>query len=56
VRTVYTGDDETGVYTRFWDGKDDRKRIVSPGTYICQVSVDAEAGEERKAVVINVVY
>lgn len=46
--------DQSYLYT--WSGQDRDARLVPPGSYLCRISVDAQAGAENLLRVISVVY
>ena len=46
--------DQSHLYT--WSGQDRDGGIVPPGSYLCQISVDAQAGAENLLRVISVAY
>ena len=56
VRRVYVGKDAAGRYVRVWDGKDEEGDLVSPGTYLYRVSVQADALMDSKMGTVVVVY
>lgn len=56
VKEVYRGKDENDRYVKTWDGRDQGGEVVSPGTYIVRLSVEADQGEENKARTVVVVY
>jgi len=39
-----------------WDGRDEADRLAPPGTYICRISVSADAGDETVHRTIRVAY
>lgn len=43
-----------GSHSEPWDGRDDRGALVTPGIYVCRVSVDTESGvvEDAKPIVV----
>ncbi|MFH0991057.1 MAG: DUF1565 domain-containing protein [bacterium] len=42
VRTLFTGDMETGSYWFTWDGRDDRQSRVPTGAYYCRLEIVGE--------------
>ena len=39
-----------------WDGQDQDERIVPPGSYLCRVEVEAQAGAASQHRIISVAY
>lgn len=56
VKGIYRGKDQNGRYVQHWDGTDENNEVVSPGTYIYRLSVQADQGEESKGGAVVVVY
>ena len=56
IRTLYEGSDKSGRYARVWDGTDDHGQTVPPGSYIFQIAVEADSGNEEVSGVIAVAY
>jgi len=45
----------SGVFEQRWDGHDGSGNLVPPGTYVYDVTLNAE-NEERRTGVVSVVY
>ncbi len=43
-------------YLYIWDGQDQDERVVPPGSYLCRVGVEAQAGAASRHRIINVAY
>ncbi len=56
IKTVYSGNDSVGQYTRHWDGGDDKDNLVPPGIYVYRISVEAQEEEETATGTVSVVY
>ena len=56
IKTVYSGNDSVGQYTRHWDGGDNKDNLVPPGIYVYRISVEAQEEEETATGTISVVY
>lgn len=56
VRRGYAGEDQSGRFARVWDGRDDWGALVSPGLYLYQVQVEADAETQSRTGVVNVAY
>ena len=46
--------DQSYLYT--WDGQDQNERVVPPGSYLCRVEVEAQAGAASQHRIISVAY
>jgi hypothetical protein len=55
IRDVEPESSESGVFAQRWDGRDNNGDLVTPGTYIYDVTLSAET-EERRTGVVGVVY
>ena len=56
VRQLYQGQDRSGRYNRFWDGRGADGRVVGPGLYVYRVRVAADQGWEQRSGLILVAY
>ena len=62
VKTVFSKSLGSGVYDKSrdldlsWDGRDDGDTTVSPGIYLYQITVEADAGDENVNGVVSVAY
>ncbi|HID10998.1 MAG TPA: hypothetical protein EYP17_06820 [Candidatus Latescibacteria bacterium] len=56
VREVFSGALDPGMHIHTWDGKDDVGNLVTPGMYICIVSVHTQAEVFRRVRAVTVVY
>jgi hypothetical protein len=39
-----------------WDGRDERGRLLPPGTYVCRIELAADIGEQSVQRVVNLAY
>ncbi len=50
---LFSGEQQIGSYERFWDGRDDARRLAPPGVYLYQLTTKTherrfvETGEVR---------
>jgi len=56
IRRLYDGTEESGIYSKPWDGLDDQNKLVSPGLYLVRISIDADRGQGDRTALIGVVY
>ena len=56
VRQIFSGSLDVGKYEDLWDGSDDEGNVVSPGIYICRISVDTQTGTHDRAKSVAVAY
>ena len=56
AKTLYSGQGENGRHQHRWDGKDDEGEWVSPGVYVCRVSVQAVSTTARGSTAVTVIY
>lgn len=56
VARVFEEELGIGEVERFWDGRDERGRLVAPGLYVWVLWVGADAFEERHSATVGVVY
>lgn len=56
VREVYRGIDQSGRFTRTWDGTDGRGNTVPPGLYIFNIDLDTDGGKAGASGLIGVAY
>jgi len=56
LRRLFSGERGPGKYEESWDGRDGRGRLVPPGVYIIEVSVDTHTKVFRKLRTVTVVY
>ena len=56
IRSLYSGVDVAGRYTRLWDGRNDDDVPVSPGMYICRIEVESDRKMEKWAGIVAVAY
>ena len=56
IKELYSGFVTTGSYRIHWDGTDGSGERVPPGSYLCEISVDSDAGKEVVNRVITVAY
>lgn len=56
VREVYRGIDQSGRFTRTWDGTDGQGNTVPPGLYIFNIDLDTDGGKAEASGLIGVAY
>lgn len=56
VREVYRGIDQSGRFTRTWNGTDDQGNTVPPGLYIFNIDLDTDGGKAAASGLIGVAY
>ena len=56
VREVYRGSDQSGRFTRTWDGTDGQGNTVPPGLYIFNIDLDTDGGKAKASGLIGVAY
>jgi len=56
VRQVYDGTDPAGRYRRFWDGRDDDGRLVTPGLYLFHALVRVDYRDVSRIGILAVSY
>ena len=56
VREVYRGIDQSGRFTRTWDGTDDQGNTVPPGLYLFNIDLDTDGGKAEANGLIGVAY
>ena len=56
VQQLYRGQDRSGRYGRWWDGRDADGQVVGPGLYVYRVRVAADQGWEQRSGLIIVAY
>ena len=56
VRSVEKEPQRKGIYTRTWDGRDDRGVLVSPGVYLIKASVETNKGNFTKILPVALAY
>ena len=56
VREVYRGIDQSGRFTRTWDGTDGQGNTVPPGLYIFNIDLDTDGGKAEANGLIGVAY
>ena len=56
VREVYRGINQSGRFTRTWDGTDGQGNTVPPGLYIFNINLDTDGGKAEANGLIGVAY
>ena len=56
VRSLVQREQIGGIYSEFWDGKNDSGEMVPPGTYIFRIKVASGIGSFEKVGAIGLVY
>ncbi|MXX37964.1 MAG: hypothetical protein F4Y91_02265 [Gemmatimonadetes bacterium] len=56
VREVYRGINQSGRFTRTWDGTDGQGNTVPPGLYIFNIDLDTDGGKAGASGLIGVAY
>jgi len=56
VRQIFSGPLDVGKYEDLWDGLDESGNLVSPGIYICRISLDTQTGTYDEARSVAVAY
>lgn len=56
VRTIVDGMRSKGLSSEFWDGRDDRGRLVTPGLYLVRVRLDTDGGRVSALRTVAVAY
>ncbi|MYK39009.1 MAG: hypothetical protein F4049_02185 [Gemmatimonadetes bacterium] len=56
VREVYRGIEQSGRFTRTWDGTDGQGNTVPPGLYIFNIDLDTDGGKAEASGLIGVAY
>ena len=56
VREVYRGIEQSGRFTRTWDGTDGQGNTVPPGLYIFNIDLDTDGGTAEASGLIGVAY
>ncbi len=56
VREVYRGINQSGRFTRTWDGTDGQGNTVPPGLYIFNINLDTDGGKAEASGLIGVAY
>ena len=56
VRTIVDGMRSKGLSSEFWDGRDDRGRLVTPGLYLIRVRVETDGGRVSALRTVAVAY
>jgi len=46
----------SGALDYLWDGRDDEGKVVVPGIYVCQITVEADDEDVKVVRLVNVAY
>ncbi|MBI2501710.1 MAG: gliding motility-associated C-terminal domain-containing protein [Candidatus Latescibacteria bacterium] len=56
VRKLVEEERRGGIYRAFWDGRDERGKLVAPGIYVVLVGVNTRAGSFRTSKAIGIIH